>query len=501
MPKVITNEQITLYRNSRSAGKIQATAAARAGFCIKTGYLIEHNMRILKTERKRQEKSNAIDKVFESIIIPLLKEHDYQGTFLLAHLQELFPGEYCNSLLRTLQRRIEEWKSSQPKDIEIMFRQEHKPGELVVCDFTHPKEKIKVTLRGEPFKHILFHARLPYSGMSYMQAFEGTGESIEKFTQGLNNALGYFQGVPEKLKTDSLSAAFKNLRDKEKEAQTQLFKAFIDHYGMESERINKGKPHENGAIESVHGHAKTFIGQCLSLRRKSDFDTIEEYQAFIMECIEKRNLRCNVNRIATDRAALKPLPATPAIEYKEVSVRVSSGSIIQVRNSVYTVPNTLIGKMLLVRLYSDRLECYLGQHRLTTLKRVHSTTKERSRNIDPKHLLPWLIRKPGAFADSVYREDLLKNPHYRYIWELLNQRMVKLAASKCMLRLLKLAYIHGFEEEVATIIVDRLSKHKDLDLNALENKLLPKQEVVPVVTIMQHSLSSYKDLMQQGALQ
>ena len=156
--------------------------------------------------------------------------------------------------------------------------------------------------------------------------------------------------------------------------------------------------------------------------------------------------------------------------------------------------------MLLIRLYSDKLECYLGYQHVVTLKRVHSTTKERSRNIDPKHLLPWLIRKPGAFADSVYRDDLLKNPHYRYIWESLSKIMAKLAASKCMLRLLKLAYIHGFEEEVAAIVMDRLEKHKDLDINALENKLLPKQESVPVVTIMQHSLSSYKDLTQQGAL-
>lgn len=90
------------------------------------------------------------------------------------------------------------------------------------------------------------------SALSYMQVFESQEESIEAFTQGLNKALGYFQGVPAKLRTDSLSAAFKNLPNKEKEELTQLFMAFVDHYGMKAERINKGKCHENGAIESVH---------------------------------------------------------------------------------------------------------------------------------------------------------------------------------------------------------------------------------------------------------
>ncbi len=458
-------------------------------------------MRILKTktERKPREKNHRIDEVFKPIIVPLLKEDDYEATFLLEHIQGLYPGKYSGKDLRTLQRRVEEYNASLDKDHEIMFRQEHKPGVLMVCDFTHPKEKIKVTINGKPFKLILFHARLPHSGLSYMQVFEGSGESIEKLSQGLNNAFEYMGGVPEKLRTDSLSAAFKNLSKKESEDLTQRFQAVVDHYEIEATRINKGKSHENGAIESPHGHVKTYLRQSLAIRGSINFDSGEAYQAFIMESMEKRNLRCNKTRVAAECASLKPLPSSRALEYQETSVRVSSGSIIQVRNSVYTVPPSLIGKMLLVRLYNDRLACYLGHKHVATLKRVYSTTKERERNIDPRHLLPWLMRKPGAFAHYVYRDDLLKNLQYLYIWEYISRTMSEQAASKLMVRLLKLAYIYSFEDEVAAIVIDWIEKERVLDITALENRFIPKREIVSALKVAQHDLSAYKDLMNRGA--
>jgi hypothetical protein len=149
----------------------------------------------------------------------------------------------------------------------------------------------------------------------------------------------------------------------------------MDHYGMQSARINTGKSNENGSIESANGHAKTYIGQCLKIRG-NNFENKEEYQAFLMECIEKCNLKRNKIRIAAERGALKPLPLRKAVEYKEVYAKVSTSSIIQVRNSIYSVPNKLIGETVLVRLYSDKLECYQGHEYVTTLTRVYQRQKK-----------------------------------------------------------------------------------------------------------------------------
>ena len=363
MPKIITDQQVRIYRNNRKNGKPQRLAAAIAGISERRARDIEKNMRILKKHRKPRKKNNQIDNVFESVIVPLMKENKYQATFLLEHIQEMYSEEeYPHSLLRSLQRRIKEWKKDNRKleSKEVMFLQEHTPGVLAACDFTHPKAKARITIQGKPLKHIIFHVRLAYSGLSYAQVFKGSGESFEKLAVGLNNGFEYFGGVPEKLRTDSLSAAFKNLSKKEEEDFTRRYNALLVHYGLEGKRINRGKGHENGSVESPHGHLKEYLRQCLAIRKSNDFNSFEEYEAFIREIVEKRNKRLQKTCLSAERAVLKPLPSTKAIEYTEVSARVSSSSMIRVKNGIYTVSDTLIGEMLLVRLHSDKLECYLG---------------------------------------------------------------------------------------------------------------------------------------------
>ncbi len=500
MPKIITDQQVRMYNNNRKIGKSQRLAAAIAGISERRGRDIEKNMRKLKN-RKQQETNNPIDKVFESIIVPLLEENDFQATFLLEHIQNMFSvEEYPHSLLRTLQRRKREWEKDNRrlKSKEVMFPQEHTPGVLAVCDFTHPRNKARITIKGKPFKHKIFHIRLAYSGLSYAQAFEGTGESFEKLAVGLNNGLEYFGGVPERLRTDSLSAAFRNLTKKDKEDQTRRYNALIEHYGLEAKRINRGKAHENGSVESPHGHLKEYLRQSLAIRKSSDFDSFEEYQAFILEIIEKRNRRLKKAPVAAERAVLKPLPSAKAVEYTEVSARVSSSSMIRVKKGIYTVSDTLIGETLHVRLYSDKLECYLGQHHVATLNRVHGTAKSHGRNIKPKHLVKWLAKKPQAFRHYMYREDLLANHNYNLIWEHIDQTMEERAACKLLVRLLKLGYGHGCEKELADYILDRIANKKELNINYLESKFIPQQEPLPSVEITQHTLSSYNTLITEG---
>ncbi len=497
----ITDHQVNRYIDNRKDGKTQDKSADKAGISVRRGRDIEKNMRILKKERKLIEKTNKIDTVFKSKLVPLLKGDHYQATFLLEHIQNMFTiEEYPNSLLRTLQRRMKEWErdNKRLKSKEVMFPQEHKPGILAACDFTHPKDKIKITIKGKPFKHIIFHIRLACSGLSYAQVFEGPGESFEKLAQGLNNGFEYFGGVPKKLRTDSMSAAFKNLNKKDKDDQTRRYQALVDHYGVEAKRINRGKGHENGAIESPHGHLKEYLRQCLAIRRSSNFNSFEEYQAFILEIVEKRNRHRKKTLISVDRAALKSLPSTKAIEYTEVSAKVSSSCMINVKNEIYTVPDTLIDETLLVRLYSNKLECYLGKKHMITLDRAHSIAGEKAQNINPKHLVLGLSKKPQAFRDYKFREAFLANYKYKYIWEHIDRDMEERAACKLMARILKLAYTHDCEEELADYIIGRIHKKKELNINYLENKFMPKQKALPAIEVTQHMLSSYNELIQQG---
>ena len=102
------------------------------------------------------------------------------------------------------------------------------------------------------------------------------GESFTALASGLQNALWSLGGAPREHRTDSLSAAFANLDKAAYDDLRERYDALCRHYGMEPSRNNRGLAHENGAIESRHGHLKTRLRQALLLaaRRTSRTSTL-----------------------------------------------------------------------------------------------------------------------------------------------------------------------------------------------------------------------------------
>jgi hypothetical protein len=278
--KRITNRQVNIYMQKRKSGNIQLLAAAKSGFSERSGRTIDKGRHwTQKADRKRwRTRKDVFEGVWEKDIIPMLNNGIYAATFILNVLQRQYPGKFNEPVLRTLQRRIKQWKAIQGPAKEVMFRQIHQPGSLGVSDFTHPKD-IKVTINGVPFEHIFYHFRLPYSGLNYAQVFAGSGESFTALAQGLSEALHYVGGVPKTHRTDSLSASFKNISKEAKDDITERYKSLVQCYGMEATRINPGKGQENGTIESSHRHLKDRIRQSLIIRASSDFSSLQEYRS------------------------------------------------------------------------------------------------------------------------------------------------------------------------------------------------------------------------------
>ena len=93
------------------------------------------------------------------------------------------------------------------------------------------------------------------------------GESFVALAEGLQNALWALGGVPEQHRSDSLSAAFRNLGADAKEDLTTRYEAFCAHYGMTPTRNNRGVSHENGSIESAHGHLNADSDEAARVKR------------------------------------------------------------------------------------------------------------------------------------------------------------------------------------------------------------------------------------------
>ncbi len=258
--KAINLEQGKVYMRTRKEGKKQVTAAAKAGISERSGRRIEKG-ELQPGSKQRRNWRTRIDpfaKVWDSEVVPLLtKNHQLTPITLFEKLQKDHPGEYQDSKLRTFQRRVSEWKALSGPDKEVMFRQEQVVGRMGLSDFTQLKE-VMISILGHPFVHLLYHFRLAFSGWCAVKVVHG-GESYTALAEGLQDALWRLGGVPLEHRSDSLSAAYRNLSKDAAEDTTSRYRQLCLHYGMEATRNNRGKGHENGAIESPHGHLKRRI--------------------------------------------------------------------------------------------------------------------------------------------------------------------------------------------------------------------------------------------------
>jgi len=290
--KPINSKQVKVYMETRNKGKTQVTAAAKAGISERSGRRTEKGELQPGRKRKRHWRTRAdpFSDVWEFEIVPLLKKKPQLTPMtLFEKLQKDHPGEYQDSKLRTLQRRVSNWKALYGPDREVMFRQEQVAGRMGISDFTTLKE-VTITIQGKLFTHLLYHFRLSFSGWCSVKVVHG-GESYTALAEGLQDALWRLGGVPHEHRSDSLSAAYRNLNKDAAEDVTKRYQQLCHHYGMQPTRNNRGKGHENGAIESPHGHLKKRIHQSLLLRDSCDFTTVEAYEEFLAEIVRDINSR------------------------------------------------------------------------------------------------------------------------------------------------------------------------------------------------------------------
>jgi hypothetical protein len=343
-------------------------AAAKAGFSAATAYRIEQDPRSPSqnaTPRGRR-RPDPLAAVWEGEIVPLLRSAP--GLRPIAIFEEVLRRhpELGAGVRRTLERRIRSWRALHGPEQEVIFRQVHEPGRLGLSDFTDMGE-LAIHVAGEALEHRLYHFRLAYSGFEHAHVVLG-GESYVALAEGLQDALWALGGAPHEHRSDSLSAAFRNLDRAAREDLTRRYEALCAHYGMEPSRNNPGLAHENGSIEGAHGHLKGAITDALLLRGSRDFADLAAYRRFVDELVGRRNARV-APRIELERAALQVLPPRRTTDHEEAIVAVTSSSGFVLRKVFYSVPSRLIGHRLRVRLYDDRLEVYLGSSHQLTLPR------------------------------------------------------------------------------------------------------------------------------------
>ena len=340
---MITDRQVRLLRQKRMEGKTQETAAAKAGMSVRSARKWQSGPlpSQAKPEHHWRTRPDPFDGVWENEIEPLLRNDPtgrLKATTIIDWLAEQYPGRFSASQLRTMQRRLQDWRALHGPEREVYFPQEHPPGREAQFDFTHCGE-LRVTIAGQPHPHLLFQLILSHSGWRYAEV--AAGETFLALQEGLQNALWTLGGVPEVVRSDNTSAATHELRSSRGRALNDNYAALLDHYGLRSTRINRGQSHENGVAEHAHYRLKDAIDQALMLRGSRDFDTEDDYADFVRQMVERRN-RLVQGKLEQEIACLRSLPPAPVPEYV-----VQGAQVVQpVAGHSYSLPS---GKEVQIR--------------------------------------------------------------------------------------------------------------------------------------------------------
>jgi hypothetical protein len=470
-----------------SKSLLQEAAADKAGMSLRTArnYLkVGGAMENGKEWTYRQTHKDLFADVMPEIEGMLAINPGLQAQTLMQWLIDQYPEKFNWSHRRTLERRVSKWRALKGPDLEVMFPQNHIPGKQSQSDWTHCTE-LEVKVDGQLFPHMLFHFMLPYS--RWETAYISNSESFDNLTMGYMKAVAELGVVAEEHRTDNLTAAVKNHGNSH--VFNERWQAFLDHYGVKPSKNNAGVSHENGSVEKSHDLLKNALKQALMLRGSKEFSSVSEYEKFLRRILDQRNASCK-KRLSEEMAFLKDLPGRDWNDPKEVWPTVTAFSTISVDKVVYSVPSRLIGRELKALAYPEVVRVFFGNEMVQEMPRLVPG----SRKINYRHVVAHLVRKPGAFANYQYREEMFPSLVFRQAYDALSRKRPE-RADKEYLSVLNLASM-GSEQDVEAAIVSLLEA-AELPLFASVRELvsvaMPSE--VPAVFIAAPDLCSYDVLL------
>jgi hypothetical protein len=494
---MVTDSQVRRLKRLSKTEETQELAAVKAGMDPKTAREYLRDGRLpseRKADRTWRTREDPFAEVWETVRQQVETSPGLEARTIFEALQRENPGRFADGQLRTLQRRLKQWRATEGPAREVFFTQQHVPGRLAQSDFTHMTE-LGITIGGQTFAHMLYHFVLTYSNWESVTLC--CAESFESLSEGLQNALWELGGSPLAPRTDRMSTAVNNMSE-EREFTTR-YEALLRHYRIEGRKIQAGKANENGDVEQRHHRLKRAVEQTLLLRASRDFASVEQYREFLRLLIARLNAGRR-DRLAAEMQYLRALPDRRLDSCKRARVKVDSGSLIYVDRNVYSVNSRLIGEQVEARLHADTVEVWYAGRKVEQLPRLRGRGKHR---IDYRHIIDWLVRKPGAFENYRYRDELFPTSRFRMVWDALRE-LTPARANKRYLEILEVAAKDGevrVDEALRCLLEQGDISEGKLNAEAV-SAMLHQADLLPPAThvaVADISLAIFDELLGSGS--
>lgn len=488
---MVTDGKVKELRRLLASGKSLAASSRMTEMDEKTARHYRNDNRLPSQRKKPRNYRTRIDPfadVWSEVQSRLEAEPRLQAKTLFQWLQDRYPGDYPNSTRRTFERRVRLWRSTEGPDKAVIFTQVHHPARIAASDFT-VMNTLNVTIAGVSFEHMLFHCVLTYSNVESVSLC--FSESFEALSEGIQNAFWEFGGVPERHRTDSLSAAINNHSSKKE--LTARYGALMDHYGTKSERINVRCANENGDVESSNGHLKNRVDQALLLRGSRNFDSREDYMEFVRSLIARAN-DARKDRFEIERSHLRPLPDSKLDTDDTLQgIAVGSSSTINVKKNIYSVPSRLIGQKVDTRIGAEWIDV---THHGIHVQRMPRLIGVGGSAINYRHVIDSLVRKPGAFENYKYRQDMFPTSHFRIAYDMLCGAHSEKVAVRKYLEILQLAARES-QDAVQNALRYQIQSGQAIDVDQIRLMVSEAIEIKPVtdIDVKAPSLNDYDELL------
>jgi len=490
----VTDQQVRKLMEENNKKQSISFAAMKAGMNRRTAkkYLELGKLpsELPPADRTWRTRTNPFEKHWSEVEQWLNNAPEFEAKFLFEQLCEKYPGIYQEGQVRTFQRHVKQWRATEGPDKEVFFSQKHYPGKLMQTDFTH-MNSLKVTIQGEEFNHMICHCVLTYSNWEWGRVC--FSESYEAIKLGIQSALVKLGRVPKRHRTDGTSAATHSPRKgiNQKREFNETYKALMSHFDMKPEMISD--PNHNADVEALNNVLKKRVNQHLLFRGNRDFKNREEYEKFIFEIMEKAN-SLRSKRLKEEFDVMKELPVTLLPLYTETKEKVRKSSTIVIKRNVYSVPSRLIGEEVTVRIFEDMIHIFYINKLQMQIERLKGCGRK---CINYRHIVWSLMRKPGAFENFKYREELFPTIHFRKAFDAFRGWYSPFIANKEYVQTLYFAAT-TMESEVESALILLIEEGTIFSSNHVKDLIcIDKKQVIPKMETPKVNLADYNILLQE----
>lgn len=366
--------------------------------------------------RKSNSKKKSARDCADSEILPIMRRNREEGqkttgTSIHRFLKRKYGPDFdghertTQRVVRDLKKKLDQEDKHRAENSdkplpEIFFPQEYGPGEVAQLDCSSLKS-LQITIQGRPYRGMIFTFAPIYSGWIYASIV--SGETEIEVLEAIQDALWALNGVPRQLRSDNGKALFTKAHD----PNTGYSDLYI-HYGTSWSAINPGRPNENGGAESANKTVKGLLRDRLTTDFGTKFESVEQLSALLKEVLEEHNAKVQP-KLKEERGHLKRLPKGRTEAYEAIQRKVNKAGCITIDEQWYSVPPDLHGTTVKVRKYTNRLVIYDHDGK-SAWEWIWATD---TGQVDFRHVIHWLRKKPGAFKNYRFKEQMFPTEKFR----------------------------------------------------------------------------------------